>query len=83
MKFKDYFHAPAIAAGFIAVLVGYTGSATIAKSLHGAVADESSREAAVITFLVTASGVTLFGIGAAFWGLVAGALAMLILRRRK
>ena len=68
---------------FVLALAGLALLATIANSLHGAVADESSREAAVITFLVTASGVTLFGIGAAFWGLVAGALALLILRKRK
>ena len=44
-------------------------------------AAEHEREAALITFLVTASGVTLLGIGAAFWGLVTGTLALLILRR--
>ncbi|MEM9628285.1 MAG: benzoate/H(+) symporter BenE family transporter [Pseudomonadota bacterium] len=38
--------------------------------------DESRRFAAVTTFLVTASGISLFGIGSAFWGLVAG-LAMM------
>ena len=37
----------------------------------------------LITFLVTASGVSLFGIGSAFWGLVAGGLAWLILRALK
>jgi len=33
-----------------------------------------------VTFLVTASGVTLFGIGSAFWGLVAGVLTLVVLR---
>ena len=37
--------------------------------------DDARREAAVITFVVTASGLSLFGIGAAFWGLVAGVIA--------
>jgi benzoate membrane transport protein len=31
-------------------------------------------EAAVVTFLVTASGITILGVGAAFWGLLAGLL---------
>ena len=43
---------------------------TIANSLTLAMANDKQREAALITFLVTASGVTLFGVGAAFWGLV-------------
>jgi benzoate membrane transport protein len=41
-------------------------------SLMGAVQAESSRMPALLTFLVTASGLTIFGIGAAFWGLVIG-----------
>jgi len=41
-------------------------------SLMGAVSETRQREAAVITFLVTASGATFFGISGAFWGLVAG-----------
>ena len=41
--------------------------------------DEQEREAALITFLVTASGLTLLGIGSAFWGLVAGGVASLVL----
>ena len=44
--------------------------------------DEAQREPALVTFLVTASGVSLFGIGSAFWGLVAGALALAVLRAR-
>jgi benzoate membrane transport protein len=49
-------------------------------ALMAAVQDPASREAAVITFLVTGSGVTLLGISGAFWGLVAGG-AMLFLAR--
>jgi benzoate membrane transport protein len=48
-------------------LVGAFASATLA-----AVQDEEERLPAVATFLVTASGLSAFGIGAAFWGLVAG-----------
>lgn len=35
---------------------------------------KNQRDAALVTFLVTASGVTLLGIGSAFWGLLAGVL---------
>ncbi|MEV3858967.1 benzoate/H(+) symporter BenE family transporter [Streptomyces sp. NPDC050095] len=48
--------------------------ATIESSLTSALSDPRSREAAVVTFLATASGVTLLGIGSAFWGLLAGVL---------
>src|SRR6185437_6290163 len=41
-------------------------------ALLGAVAEPRDREAAVITFLVTASGASFFGISGAFWGLIAG-----------
>ncbi|MEV0976244.1 benzoate/H(+) symporter BenE family transporter [Streptomyces sp. NPDC049915] len=54
--------------------------ATIENSLTTALSDKESREAAVITFLATASGVTLLGIGSAFWGLLAGALTTVIAR---
>jgi benzoate membrane transport protein len=40
--------------------------------------DESHREAALITFLVTLSGVVIAGVGSAFWGVVAGAIALFV-----
>ncbi|WP_374355719.1 benzoate/H(+) symporter BenE family transporter [Chitinimonas sp.] len=52
---------------------------SLASGLALAVREESQREAALITFLVTASGLTLWGIGSAFWGLLAGALAWWLL----
>jgi benzoate membrane transport protein len=52
--------------------------ATIESSLTTALSDKASREAAVVTFLATASGVTLLGIGSAFWGLLAGALTSVV-----
>ncbi|MEV1288209.1 benzoate/H(+) symporter BenE family transporter [Micromonospora sp. NPDC049679] len=55
----------------------------LAAAIAAAVADPAGREAAVVTFLVTASGVTVLGVGAAFWGLVAGALMLLLQRRRR
>jgi benzoate membrane transport protein len=54
---------------------------TIGGSLHRALADDRMREAAVVTFTATASGVTLLGIGSAFWGLLAGVLTLLVTRR--
>ncbi len=67
---------------FVLSLAGLALLGTIAASLHGAVADADSREAAVITFVVTASGASLFGIGAAFWGLVAGGVALFIFKKQ-
>ncbi|NEQ53269.1 MAG: benzoate/H(+) symporter BenE family transporter [Leptolyngbya sp. SIO3F4] len=52
---------------------------TIGKGLVTALTQENEREPALITFLVTASGVSLLGIGSAFWGLLAGVLATLII----
>ncbi|MFE1953327.1 benzoate/H(+) symporter BenE family transporter [Streptomyces sp. NPDC059524] len=52
--------------------------ATIESSLSTALSDPRSREAAAVTFLATASGVTLLGIGSAFWGLLAGVLTSLV-----
>lgn len=50
-------------------------------ALHGALAVPAQREAAVITFLVSASGLSVLGVSGAFWGLLAGG-AMLVLHRR-
>jgi benzoate membrane transport protein len=49
---------------------------SIGGGLHTALADERHREAALITFLVTLSGVVVAGVGSAFWGVVAGAAAL-------
>lgn len=45
---------------------------TLAASLAGAIGDEDGREAAVVCFVIAASGVSILGIGAAFWALLAG-----------
>jgi benzoate membrane transport protein len=58
--------------------VGLLG--TIGSSLHTALAADTDREAAVVTFLATASGVTLLGVGSAFWGLLAGVLTTVAAR---
>jgi benzoate membrane transport protein len=51
---------------------------TIAGGLAAALQSEKHRDAALITFLVTLSGVTLAGIGSAFWGVVAGTVALVV-----
>jgi benzoate membrane transport protein len=56
---------------------------TIGAGLAAAMKDEGEREAALITFVVTASGLTLAGVGSAFWGVVAGALALVMARWRR
>jgi benzoate membrane transport protein len=50
-------------------------------SLAGAVAAPADRDAAMVTFVTAASGLSFLGIGAAFWGLVAGGALMLLNRR--
>jgi benzoate membrane transport protein len=60
----------------VLAIAGLALLGTIGNGLTLALRDERDREAALITFLVTASGVTLHSIGSAFWGLVAGALVI-------
>ena len=56
----------------VAAIAGIALLGTIGNSVHGALREEGERDAALITFLVTASGLTLIGIGSAFWGLLFG-----------
>jgi benzoate membrane transport protein len=63
----------------ILTLAGLALFSTIASSMKAALDEENQREPAIITILVTASGVTLFGVGAAFWGLIAGIIASMVL----
>jgi benzoate membrane transport protein len=62
----------------VLVVAGLALLATIAGGLAAALKDEKHRDAAGLTFLVTLSGVTLLGIGSAFWGVVAGTIALLV-----
>ncbi|MGG6296611.1 benzoate/H(+) symporter BenE family transporter [Leptolyngbya sp. AN02str] len=64
----------------VLAIAGLALLGTIGNGLAAALRHETEREPALITFLVTASGATLFGIGSAFWGLIAGALAIAILQ---
>jgi benzoate membrane transport protein len=63
-------HALVVAVAGLALL------GTISGALASALAVERHRDAAALTFLVTLSGVTLGGIGAPFWGVVAGGVAL-------
>ncbi len=66
----------------ILAIAGIALLGTIGNSLAAALRDEAEREPALVTFLVTASGLSLAGIGSAFWGLLAGVVTLLVLRRK-
>lgn len=67
----------------IEALAGLALLATLGGSLQRALEQPAERDSALITFLITASGVSLLGIGPAFWGLVGGIIAHLLLVRRR
>ena len=67
----------------VAAIAGLALLGTIAGGLSAALKDEQHRDAAILTFLVTLSGLKLAGIGSAFWGVVAGSLALLVQRLRR
>ena len=71
----------AFPAELVMVIAGLALLGTIGNGLAAAMGDEKEREPAVLTFLVTASGISLFGIKSAFWGLVAGVIALLLRKR--
>lgn len=66
----------------IVAIAGMALLGTIGNSLAAALREESEREAALVAFLVTASGISLFSIGSAFWGVVAGGVTLLVWKPR-
>lgn len=62
--------------GALAVITGLALIAPLTGSLTSMMRVAEDREAAVLTFAATASGVALFGIGSAFWGLTIGFVAL-------
>jgi benzoate membrane transport protein len=62
----------------VVAIAGLALLGTIGAGLASALRDEGHREAALITFLVTLSGVVIAGIGSAFWGVVAGSMALFV-----
>ncbi len=65
----------AFPAQLVMAIAGLALLGTIGNSLAAALSEDESREAALITFLVTVSGISLLGVGSAFWGLVLGLIA--------
>ena len=65
----------------IAVLAGLALLGAIAANVTTVVREEDHREASVITFLATASGMSFLGLGSAFWGVVIGGFAYLVLNK--
>lgn len=62
----------------VVAIAGLALLGTIGNGLATALRDEPHREAALITFLVTLSGVVIGGVGSAFWGVVAGSVALFV-----
>jgi len=66
----------AMPTGALAAITGLALIAPLTGSLGAMMGEVKDREAAVLTFAATASGVALFGVGSAFWGLAVGFLAL-------
>ena len=64
----------------IQAVAGLALISAFAGSAMAAFKEQDSREAAAVTFLVTASGVSFAGISGAFWGLAAGGLMLALAR---
>jgi benzoate membrane transport protein len=67
--------------GLVEAVAGLALLGTLGAALSGALADPRHRDAAVATFVVMVSGVSVAGIGAACWALVAGFALLLLLRQ--
>ena len=65
----------------IEAVAGLALLGSLAAALSAALDSERERLPAIVTFVTTASGVSFYGIGAAFWGLLAGGLLMALFRR--
>jgi len=66
----------------VACIAGLALLGTIGAGLTTLIEDSAHREAAVIAFLVTMSGVVVAGVGSAFWGVVAGTIALFVQKYR-
>lgn len=67
----------------VVAIAGLALLGTIGNGLAVALREEQHREAALITFLVTLSGVVIAGVGSAFWGVVAGSFALFVQQYRR
>lgn len=68
---------------FVAVLAGLALLGAITTNILGALHDEEHREASMITFLATASGMSFLGLSSAFWGIVIGGMAYVVLTKSR
>jgi benzoate membrane transport protein len=66
-------------AGVVAAVAGLALLGTFASAAASALSDEGMREAAAVTFVVAASGLTIAGVGAAFWALLAGGVFLVVM----
>jgi benzoate membrane transport protein len=66
----------ALPATVIGALTGIALIPALLGALESMMAKTRDRDAAIVTFLATASGLSMLGIGSAFWGLVAGFAAL-------
>ena len=73
----------ALSKALVAILAGLALIGAITTNLLAVLQDEEQREAAMITFLATASGMSYAGLGAAFWGVLIGSIASWVLRKPK
>jgi benzoate membrane transport protein len=67
----------------VAAIAGLALLGTLGGSIHDSLQAPEHRESALVTFLATASGMSLLGIGSAFWGLVLGGVCHAALMRRR
>ena len=67
----------------VVAIAGLALLGTIGNGLAAALREEPHREAALVTFLVTLSGVVVAGVGSAFWGVVAGSFALFVQHYRR
>lgn len=67
-------------AGVVATVAGVALIGTFGSAAASALGDDDFREAAAVTFVVAASGLTIVGVGAAFWALVAGGVFLVAMR---
>ena len=72
----------AVPTDLLLALAGIALINTFASSIKTAVSEDSTRLAGVVTFVIGAAGITVFGIGGAFWALVSGILVWLIQKKR-
>ncbi|MGE0280728.1 MAG: benzoate/H(+) symporter BenE family transporter [Rhizobiaceae bacterium] len=67
----------------IALVAGLALLGSLSNALAISLKDEGGRMPATVAFVVTASGLTLFGIGAAFWGLLSGLIVIALDQMRR